>query len=331
MSLDLSNHAILIADDEKFTLQTVMRMLEDLNGPEITAVENGAVALAHMRSTDKLIDLIISDFDMPETNGLELLKAVRSGAAGIDRATPFAMLTGKADQDLVDDALALDVSAFLIKPITSSKLQSRLQRILDTRDDTGWLLPGPVYDAIGLGSSVSSSFPLELAPQGGDFLTDLDKSDSTETLCAFHTIPDNAVLARDLKTKDGAIFIKKGITITHLIALVLSYLYKDNILLPHRDHQGNYGLFVRAPGSDKPDAGIASSNEEVFEKAPEEKETDIYSVSEGNIISRDIMTNRGRLYLGEGTELSPKMITMLRDLHKVGKIEESLWVRASGD
>jgi len=141
---DLSGYRILVVDDVLFSRETVMRLLRSMGAPEVEQAEHGLAAMEALKA-NPAIDAVISDFNMPKMNGLELLKAVRAGTDGVERAMPFAMLTGYSDKHLVEMALALDVNAFLIKPVSKAALGQRLEKMLSLADDTQWLRPVDDY------------------------------------------------------------------------------------------------------------------------------------------------------------------------------------------
>ena len=130
---DLSPYTILLVDDVTFSRQTVMRLLKTMGDPEVHQAENGAEAMEVLQS-ERMVDFVLSDFKMPGFNGLQLLKAIRTGQTAARRETPFAMVTGYSDRHLVDMALALDVNAFLVKPISKKALAMRLDKML-SRDE----------------------------------------------------------------------------------------------------------------------------------------------------------------------------------------------------
>ena len=126
----LSQNPVLVADDEPFSRSIIARMLGDLGCPKPHQAGDGKEALALLGKYGDKIPLAILDFNMPEINGLQLLKMIRTGAAGVPNDLLVVMLTGSADQGLVGAALSLDVDAFLIKPVSKAMLASRLQKVL---------------------------------------------------------------------------------------------------------------------------------------------------------------------------------------------------------
>ena len=72
--------------------------------------------------------VVISDFNMPKLDGLQLLKAIRAFPA--TKKTPFFILTGRGDRELVQKAAALGANNFLIKPLTAPVLLKTLETVL---------------------------------------------------------------------------------------------------------------------------------------------------------------------------------------------------------
>jgi hypothetical protein len=99
---------ILIVDDEKDIREILRDLLEDLG--EVVGVENGALALAQMQSSH--FDLIVSDYNMPALNGMQLLKKMNE----IGIKTPLIWITGRSTKDLVVDAWKEGVFDYIEKP-----------------------------------------------------------------------------------------------------------------------------------------------------------------------------------------------------------------------
>ncbi|MCD6073517.1 MAG: response regulator [Rhodospirillales bacterium] len=159
MMLDLAKRTVIVVDDEAFTRQTVARLLAGLGATNIVQAEDGEAALAESWTIAAGPVLVISDFNMPKIDGLNLLKSVRMGQSGFHRAVPFVMLTGFSDRDVVDAALKLDVSAFLLKPVSKAALEKRLNHLARSEAEKGWLKPVDIYSVV-----VTDMAPDVLAP-----------------------------------------------------------------------------------------------------------------------------------------------------------------------
>lgn len=128
MSLDHLN--ILIVDDERSVIMILRTMLTNIGVGQILVAHDGLEAAAFLDECGDKVDIIISDWNMPNMNGLELLKKVRSS----DPDKAFVMLTGSATQDAVREAKRLNINAFIAKPFSQLEIKKKvemLSRILD--------------------------------------------------------------------------------------------------------------------------------------------------------------------------------------------------------
>ncbi|MBL0930525.1 MAG: response regulator [Alphaproteobacteria bacterium] len=118
-----ANLSVLLVEDDAFAIKIAQTVLRQLKVPYISTAKDGAEALDVLNSGTQRFDLIISDWNMPEMSGLQLLKAVRMKWAGM----PFIMLTGKASPEFVVEARDNGVDAYVVKPFSPAHLgpQSR--------------------------------------------------------------------------------------------------------------------------------------------------------------------------------------------------------------
>jgi len=128
---DYSTLRVLVADDKAFIRSIVQGMLLRLRVKNIMQAANGEQALKVLRKYNFRIGCIISDWNMDPIGGLELLRTVRSGdIPGLPPETCFIMLTGHSKESVVKAALALDVHAYLVKPVSFEKLVKTLETAL---------------------------------------------------------------------------------------------------------------------------------------------------------------------------------------------------------
>jgi two-component system, OmpR family, response regulator MprA len=114
---------VLVVDDDAAVRQSLSTAL-GRDGYEVLAADGGKSALAHMAAAS--VDAMVLDVAMPEPNGLEVCRRLRSSG---DR-TPILMLTAR---ELVDDRVAgLDAGAddYLVKPFALAELRARLRALL---------------------------------------------------------------------------------------------------------------------------------------------------------------------------------------------------------
>jgi two-component system, chemotaxis family, chemotaxis protein CheY len=117
---------VLVVDDQNSVRQMTRMTLEEIGVRHIHEAENGKAAM----NTASLqpLDLIISDFNMPEMDGLGLLHAVRGHP--VARKVPFILLTGRGDRELVVKAAQAGANNYLIKPFTTAILRSKIEQVM---------------------------------------------------------------------------------------------------------------------------------------------------------------------------------------------------------
>lgn len=116
---------ILVVDDFSTMRRIVKNCLKQLGFENITEAEDGSVALSKLQSGE--FKFIISDWNMPNMMGIDLLKAVRADEKL--KALPFLMVTAEAQKENVIDAAKAGVSNYIIKPFTADALQSKMEAI----------------------------------------------------------------------------------------------------------------------------------------------------------------------------------------------------------
>jgi two-component system chemotaxis response regulator CheY len=117
---------VLIVDDQFSVRQMTRLTLEQIGIRNVYESDNGKDALN--KASAQPLDLIISDYNMPEMDGLALLRAVRSHPAV--RKLPFILLTGRGDRELVVKAAQAGVNNYLIKPFTQLMLREKIERVM---------------------------------------------------------------------------------------------------------------------------------------------------------------------------------------------------------
>ncbi|WP_232468124.1 CheR family methyltransferase [Bordetella genomosp. 13] len=122
----LSGLRILVVDDSEEILDTFQALLE-LEGAQVTAADGGAAALQQLE-TSADYDLIISDIGMPNMDGYEFMRQVRTRFPDLD--IPAIALTGYGTKDHVDKAAQAGFTTHLNKPISLDALIEAVSRTL---------------------------------------------------------------------------------------------------------------------------------------------------------------------------------------------------------
>lgn len=105
----------------------VTKTCKELGFSKITDAADGALAWAAIQQADPPIGLIISDWNMPNTSGLDLLKRVRADSRF--GKIPFIMVTAEAEQHQIMEAVKSGVSNYVIKPFTADILKEKLEAV----------------------------------------------------------------------------------------------------------------------------------------------------------------------------------------------------------
>lgn len=110
---------VLIVDDDEMMRRLVGRALSSFGFTQVHAAENGADGLA--AAERDVPDIIISDYNMPEMHGLELVEAVRANDA-LDQ-TVIIMLSAADEHDVIEGARHLGADTFMVKPFERADLK----------------------------------------------------------------------------------------------------------------------------------------------------------------------------------------------------------------
>jgi DNA-binding response OmpR family regulator len=133
--LDTSDSKILVADDDRIVRRIVVAKLSGL-GYDVTEVPDGQEAL-HLLEGGYVPDLLITDSLMPRTNGLELVRGIRSNPA---LATlPVIMLTSRQGEHDIIEGLETGLDDYVTKPFSPDELAARVRTVLwrSRRDRAG--------------------------------------------------------------------------------------------------------------------------------------------------------------------------------------------------
>ena len=117
---------ILVVDDSRVMRQIVIRTLRQAGyaGHEIVEAADGREALEKVHTESP--DLVLSDWNMPEMNGVDLLAAMRSAGSGV----PFGFVTSEGSAEMRARACAGGALFLIAKPFTSGAFEEALAPVL---------------------------------------------------------------------------------------------------------------------------------------------------------------------------------------------------------
>jgi two-component system chemotaxis response regulator CheY len=116
----------LVVDDSLTMRRIVVNALKAIGYESCIEAADGKEAFSKLQSEGA--DFVISDWNMPEMNGLELVKSIRSSSAFSD--TPVLMVTTRGNKDDVIEAMQARVNNYIVKPFTPQALKEKLDQVL---------------------------------------------------------------------------------------------------------------------------------------------------------------------------------------------------------
>lgn len=125
-------HTLLVVDDSVTMRRIIKNTLQKLGFRNFLEAGNGAEALDILAKTEGKVDLILLDWNMPEMDGLEFLKVVKSSEEY--RALPILMVTTEAAKEDILTALKHGVNNYVVKPFTPETLKAKVCKLLSISD-----------------------------------------------------------------------------------------------------------------------------------------------------------------------------------------------------
>ncbi len=119
------NIKILIVDDMQTMRRILKSALADIGFNDVTDTDGGESALPMLENGE--YDLLITDWNMPGMEGIDLLKAVR--ASDKLKAMPVLMVTAEAKRDQIMEAAQAGVNGYIVKPFQPAMLKEKIGKV----------------------------------------------------------------------------------------------------------------------------------------------------------------------------------------------------------
>ena len=124
--MESSKLRFLVVDDFSTMRRIVRNLLKEIGHTNIEEAEDGQVALNKLRAGT--FDFVVSDLNMPNMNGFELLREIRADAAL--KSLPVLLVTAEAKREDIVTAAQIGASGYIVKPFTKATLEDKLEKIL---------------------------------------------------------------------------------------------------------------------------------------------------------------------------------------------------------
>lgn len=127
------NTKFLVVDDFSTMRRIVRNLLKDLGYTNVDEAEDGVMGLSKLKSGD--FDFVISDWNMPNMDGLTMLQNIRADAAL--SALPVLMVTAEAKKENIIAAAQAGANGYVVKPFTAATLDEKLSKIFEKLEKAG--------------------------------------------------------------------------------------------------------------------------------------------------------------------------------------------------
>ncbi|MFZ3229459.1 MAG: response regulator [Pseudobdellovibrio sp.] len=124
------NTKFLVADDFSTMRKIVKKVLDELGYKNVVEAVDGKNALEVIKEAHKSgqpIEFVISDWNMPNMQGIDLLKACKADADF--KSLPFMLVTAESEQSQILEAAKAGVSEYVIKPFNAATLKAKIERV----------------------------------------------------------------------------------------------------------------------------------------------------------------------------------------------------------
>ena len=130
---DISQLKFLVVDDFSTMRRIVRGLLKEMGNNNADEAEDGAIALHMLKG--KEYDFVVSDINMPNMTGFDLLKAIKADAAL--KHLPVLMVTAEARKEDIVLAVQSGAAGYIVKPFTKATLEDKILKIMQKRAAAG--------------------------------------------------------------------------------------------------------------------------------------------------------------------------------------------------
>lgn len=122
------NLKFLVVDDFSTMRRIVRNLLKELGFTNVDEAEDGVVALQKLKSVGTF-QFVVSDWNMPNMTGIELLRAIRADESL--KHLPVLMITAEAKKENIIEAAQSGASGYIVKPFTAAVLEEKMNKIFE--------------------------------------------------------------------------------------------------------------------------------------------------------------------------------------------------------
>ncbi|WAJ71095.1 chemotaxis response regulator CheY [Catenovulum adriaticum] len=122
-----TNMKVLVVDDFSTMRRIIKNLLRDLGFTNVSEADDGATALPMLQNGD--FEFVVTDWNMPGMQGIDLLKAIRADERL--KNIPVLMVTAEAKKEQIIAAAQAGVNGYIVKPFTAATLKEKLDKVFE--------------------------------------------------------------------------------------------------------------------------------------------------------------------------------------------------------
>lgn len=188
------NLSVLLIEDDSTTSEFISMNLRQ-SGLRVTAVKDGESAIVALASAKP--DLVILDIHLPRMDGHEVLRRIKSNPETV--GIPVLVLTAKTEEKHIVSALHAGAIDYIVKPFDSDKLSSRVEKILDARKYSVFIVDNDIL--------VLQILSQKFAEQGFKVMVSEDGKEALNLIQKY--LPDLVILDRMMPGMEGLAILKR--------------------------------------------------------------------------------------------------------------------------
>ncbi|WP_114783639.1 response regulator [Vibrio tetraodonis] len=188
---------ILVVEDNNLSRKALIGMLFKSGYENILSAPDGQTAIDKIEHNH--VDLVVTDINMPHINGLQLIKAIRTGSTRAVAETSIIAVTSLSDIETISSCMRLEVDAFLPKPVTVKDAREQIEQAVTGHTE---LYQQHLYHEIETDLGGENKQDSEQPPA--------QNTDLTMTLTSLYDLRSGMTLVRDIFASNGTCLVKAG-------------------------------------------------------------------------------------------------------------------------
>ena len=125
--VDFKDLRVLLLEDEQFMRDLIGRLLAELDVGVVVTATDGEDGYRKLKRARRPFHLVICDLEMPNVNGFQFLRRLRTSTEVVTPDVPVLVLTGHSDESTLHKVVELGVQGFLAKPVSKATLEERIR------------------------------------------------------------------------------------------------------------------------------------------------------------------------------------------------------------